>query len=77
MLSSIELSYLVLSPSTFTALGLLFTDLRDIHKIGKKKTLEEKAIRARENRFNNSNNNINNSLVLKIILDYTTRVYKE
>jgi hypothetical protein len=45
--------------------------------MGKKKTLEEKAKRARENGFNDNNDNINDSLVLKIILEYTNRVYKE
>jgi hypothetical protein len=45
--------------------------------IGKKKTPEKKAKRARENGFNNNNDNINNSFVLKIILEYTNKVYKK
>jgi hypothetical protein len=43
----------------------------------KKKTPEKKAKRARENGFNDNDNNINDSLVLKEILPYTTRVYNE
>jgi hypothetical protein len=62
---------------TFTALSLLFAGSRNIHKIGKKKTLEKKAIRARDNRFNNNNDNIDDSLVLKEVLPYTNRVYNK
>jgi hypothetical protein len=36
--------------------------------MGKKKTLEEKAKRARENGFNDNNDDVNNSLILKEIL---------
>jgi hypothetical protein len=45
--------------------------------IGKKKTPEEKAKKARENGFNNDDDDIDDSLVLKIILEYTDEVYKE
>jgi hypothetical protein len=55
----------------------LFAGSRNIYKIGRKKTPEEKATRARENRFNNSNNNIDDSLVLKEVLPYTDRVYNK
>ena len=46
--------------------------------MGKKKTPEEKAKRAWKNGFNNDDNDdINNSLVLKELLPYTTGVYNE
>jgi hypothetical protein len=45
--------------------------------MGKKKTPEEKAKRARENGFNDDDDDIDDSLVLKIILEYTDGVYKE
>jgi 16S rRNA C967 or C1407 C5-methylase (RsmB/RsmF family) len=41
----------------------------------KKKTLEENAMRARENGFNDNGDNINDSLVLKDLLPYTTGEY--
>ncbi|KAF4633707.1 hypothetical protein G7Y89_g4408 [Cudoniella acicularis] len=43
--------------------------------MGKKKTPEEKAIRARENGFNDSGDDIDDSFVLKEVLPYTDRVY--
>ena len=44
----------------------------------KKKILAEKAKRARENRFDNSNNNNTDiSLALKEILEYPDRVYNK
>jgi hypothetical protein len=45
--------------------------------MGKKKTPEEKAKRARENRFNDDDYDIDDSIILKEILEYTDRVYKE
>jgi hypothetical protein len=45
--------------------------------MGKKKTPEEKAKRAREKGFNDDDNGIDDSLVLKKILPYTTGVYNE
>jgi hypothetical protein len=46
-------------------------------KMGKKKTPEERAKRARENGFNDDDDDIDDSLVLKELLPYTTRVYNE
>ncbi|KAF8862713.1 hypothetical protein BDZ45DRAFT_585016 [Acephala macrosclerotiorum] len=45
--------------------------------MGKKKTPEEKAKRARENGFNDDDDDIDDSLVLKEILEYTHGVYNE
>lgn len=45
--------------------------------MGKKKTPGEKAKRARENGFNDDDDDIDDSLILKIILEYTDGVYKE
>jgi len=45
--------------------------------MGKKKTPEERAKRARENGFNDDDDDIDDSLVLKELLPYTTRVYNE
>jgi hypothetical protein len=45
--------------------------------MGKKKTLEEKEKRARENGFNDDDDNVDDSLVLKEILEYTDGVYNE
>jgi hypothetical protein len=45
--------------------------------MGKKKTPEEKAKRARENGFNDDDDDIDDSIVLKEILEYTDGVYNE
>ena len=45
--------------------------------MGKKKTPEDKAKRARENGSNDDQDDIDDSLVLKEILPYTTGVYNE
>ena len=54
-----------------------YLQVQRIHKIGKKKTPEQKAKRAQENGFNDGDDNIDDSLVLKEILPYTTGVYNK
>jgi len=72
-----ELPHLVLFTSTFTAPGLLFAGSTNIRKMGKKKTPEEKAARALENGFDDSDDDMDDSLVLKEVLDYTEETYTE
>jgi hypothetical protein len=45
--------------------------------MARKKTLEEKVIRARENGYNNNGDNINNFLVLKKVLPCTDNIYSK
>jgi len=45
--------------------------------MGKKKTPEEKAARALENGFDDSDDDMDDSLVLKEVLDYTEETYTE
>ena len=45
--------------------------------MGKKETPEEKAARALENGFDDSDDDMDDSLVLKEVLDYTEETYTE
>ena len=45
--------------------------------MGKKKTPEEKAKGTRENGFNDGDDDLDDALVLKEILEYTDGVYNE